>query len=57
MLQLYNVSKAYQRDQNALTDITLKIEKGEFVYLTGPSGAGKSTFLKLLYCAERPSRG
>lgn len=57
MIQLYNVSKAYQRDQNALTDITVKIEKGEFVYLTGPSGAGKSTFLRLLYCAERPSRG
>jgi cell division transport system ATP-binding protein len=57
MIQLYNVSKAYQRDQNALNEITLKIAKGEFVYLTGPSGAGKSTLLKLLYCAERPSRG
>ena len=57
MIQLYNVSKAYQRDQEALKDLTLKIPKGDFVYLTGPSGAGKSTFLKLLYCAERPSRG
>ncbi len=57
MIQLYNVSKAYQRDQAALNDITLKISKGEFAYLTGPSGAGKSTLLKLLYCAERPSRG
>ena len=57
MIQLYNVSKAYQRDQAALSDITLKVAKGEFVYLTGPSGAGKSTFLKLLYCAERPTRG
>jgi len=57
MIQLFNVSKAYQRDQNALTDVTLKVEKGEFVYLTGPSGAGKSTLLKLLYCAEKPSRG
>jgi cell division transport system ATP-binding protein len=57
MIQLFNVCKAYQRDQNALSDITLKIEKGEFVYLTGPSGAGKSTLLKLLYCAERPTRG
>jgi cell division transport system ATP-binding protein len=57
MIQLFNVCKAYQRDQNALNEITLKIDKGEFVYLTGPSGAGKSTFLKLLYCAERPTRG
>lgn len=57
MIQLFNVCKAYQRDQNALSDVTLKVEKGEFVYLTGPSGAGKSTLLKLLYCAERPTRG
>ncbi|MDT8443095.1 MAG: cell division ATP-binding protein FtsE [Desulfuromonadales bacterium] len=57
MIQLFNVCKVYQGDQNALSDITLKIEKGEFVFLTGPSGAGKSTLLKLLYCAERPTRG
>ena len=57
MIQLYNVCKAYQRGQYALNDITLKVEKGDFVYLTGPSGAGKSTLLKLLYCAERPSQG
>ena len=57
MIQLYNVCKAYQRDQYALKDVTLTVEKGEFVYLTGPSGAGKSTLLKLLYCAERPNRG
>ncbi|MEJ2491938.1 MAG: cell division ATP-binding protein FtsE [Desulfuromonadales bacterium] len=57
MIQLYNVCKAYQREQYALKDITLKIDKGAFVYLTGPSGAGKSTLLKLLYCAERPTRG
>ncbi len=57
MIQLFNVSKTYEREQSALADITLQIEKGEFVYLTGPSGAGKSTLLKLICCAERPSRG
>jgi len=57
MIQIYNVCKAYQKDSSALEDISLKIPKGDFVYLTGPSGAGKSTLLKLLYGAEKPSRG
>ena len=39
MIQLFNISKAYQREQSALSDITLQVAKGEFVYLTGPSGA------------------
>jgi len=57
MIQVFNLSKSYTRDSAAVTDITFKIAKGDFVYLTGPSGAGKSTLLKLLYCAEKPSRG
>jgi len=57
MIQLYNLCKAYRKDSAALVDINLKIPKGDFVYITGPSGAGKSTLLKLLYAAERPSRG
>lgn len=57
MIQIYNVAKRYSGRQSALENITLKVGKGEFVYVTGPSGAGKSTLLKLLYAAERPSRG
>jgi cell division transport system ATP-binding protein len=57
MIQLHNVSLAYQKDATALSDITLRIEKGEFVFLTGPSGAGKTTLLRLLYGALLPTRG
>jgi cell division transport system ATP-binding protein len=57
MVQLFNLCKAYSKEGNALEDINLKIPKGDFVYITGPSGAGKSTLLKLLYAAEKPTRG
>ena len=57
MIELYHVSKIYDRQITALSDINLKVEKGEFVFITGPSGAGKTTLLKLLFCAERPSSG
>ncbi len=57
MIQLFNICKAYQKDASALSDITLKVPKGDFLYVTGASGAGKSTLLKLLYAAEKPSRG
>jgi cell division transport system ATP-binding protein len=57
MIQLHNVYMSYQRDASALSSISLKISKGEFVFLTGVSGAGKSTLMKLLYGALRPTRG
>ena len=57
MIQLHNVSLAYQQDASALNNITLKIAKGEFVFLTGPSGAGKTSLLRLLYGALTPNRG
>ncbi len=57
MIELYHVAKTYQRDITALSEINVKIRKGEFVYITGPSGAGKTTLLKLLFAAETPSSG
>jgi len=57
MIQFYHVSKSYDRRQQAVSDVSFRIAKGEFVYLTGPSGAGKSTLLKLILCAELPDDG
>jgi cell division transport system ATP-binding protein len=57
MIQIYHLFKAYTGDQYALSDVTLEIEKGDFLFLIGPSGAGKSTLLKLILCAEEATRG
>ena len=57
MIETQNVTKAYGRDEFAIRDLSIKVEKGEFAFLTGPSGAGKSTLLRLLLLQERPSEG
>jgi len=57
VIHLYHVSKRYSPQSLALADVTLAVEKGEFVFLTGPSGAGKTTLLKLIFRDELPSEG
>lgn len=56
MIELFGVTKRYD-DQIGLDDVTLRIDRGQMVFLTGPSGAGKTTFLKLIYCEETPTIG
>ena len=48
MIELVNVSKTFSDGHRALSNINIKIDNGEFVFLVGPSGAGKSTLIKLL---------
>ena len=57
MIEACHLSKVYSRGVYALRDLSLKIDKGDFVFLTGPSGAGKSAFLRLLLRQDLPSGG
>src|SRR5258707_11781609 len=57
VIETHHLSKLYSRGLYALQDLSLSVDKGEFVFLTGPSGAGKSTLLRLLLMQERPSEG
>jgi len=57
VIEFYHVYKHYIGDQYALNDVTLSIQKGEFIFLTGASGAGKTTLLKLIFKEESPTKG
>jgi len=56
-IRLQRVTKRFDNGYQALSDVTTEFADGSMTFLTGHSGAGKSTFLRLLICAERPTRG
>ncbi|MCH4207473.1 MAG: cell division ATP-binding protein FtsE [Solobacterium sp.] len=57
MIECSHVYKRYKNGTNALYDINLKVEQGEFIYIIGPTGSGKSTLIKLLDGEEIPTKG
>jgi cell division transport system ATP-binding protein len=57
IVQFENVGLRYGTSPETLSDISFTLETGAFYFLTGASGAGKTSLLKLLYLAQRPSRG
>jgi len=56
-IDIKNCYKVYKNGVTAIADLSLQIDKGEFVFVTGASGCGKSTLVKLLYREEKPTRG
>lgn len=57
MIEFRNVTKVYNNNVLALSNLNIEINKGEFVFLVGPSGAGKSTFIKMLLKEVDPTAG
>jgi len=60
IIHLKNISRSYKNGQvliEALKDVNLSIEEGEFVSIMGPSGSGKSTLLNILGCLDKPTSG
>lgn len=57
MIKFINVSKVYKNGSEALNNVNISVDKGEFVFIVGPSGAGKSTIIKLLLKEVEPTSG
>lgn len=56
-IELQNVYKVYKNGVTAIADLSLKIKKGDFVFIIGQTACGKSTLIKMLYREEKPTRG
>ena len=57
LINIQDVNVRYKNGVNAIHDLSLKIKKGDFVFVIGGSGSGKSTFIKMLYREIKPSSG
>src|SRR5437867_4524600 len=57
MIRIYGLWKQYGDAPPIVRDLSLHVDRGEFVFLTGPSGSGKTTLLRILIGEERPSAG
>ena len=57
MIDFHNVSKRFPGGHDALSNVTMHLDKGAMAFLTGHSGAGKSTLLKIISLIEKPTRG
>lgn len=57
LIRIKNVNKVYRNGVTAIYDLSLNIEKGEFIFIIGSTGCGKSTLIKMLYREERPTSG
>ena len=57
LISIQNCYKIYKNGVTAIADLSVEIDKGEFVFIIGSTGCGKSTLIKMLYREERPTKG